>query len=94
MQFTEIINILENNTNLERTIVSLKNSKDTLSYKVKKNATVNVEYTVDSETITIENINQICFKEKEDSVYIYINYLTRSKYVKYDLNDVTNFSFS
>ena len=94
MDFADIIQILEENTNLERTIVSLKNNTDTIAYKVKGSVNISVEYTVDEETVTVDDVFQLCFVGKEDGLFFYINHLVRFNYVKLNLESVDNFSFS
>lgn len=93
MDLVSFVNICDVNSNLNRTTVSLKNKGDCVSWKVVGGSDISLEYTVDSETTTVDNLEQVCLVNDGENVDVYINYKVRYKLVKLDLESITNFSF-
>ena len=87
MELLTILNILE--STLTRKTVSLKNDNDGCSWS--SDDLFSASFTIDEDTTEIEDVIQICLVNKNDEVYVYINYNNRQKYLKLLLEDIDVF---
>lgn len=87
MELLTILNILE--STLTRKTVSLKNDSEGCSWS--SDDLFSASFTIDEDTTEIEDVIQICLVNKNDEVYVYINYNNRQKYLKLLLEDIDIF---
>lgn len=87
MELLTLLNTLE--STLTRKTVSLKNDNDVCSWT--SDDLFSVSFTIDEDTTEIEDVIQICLVNKNDDVYVYINYNNRQKYLKLLLEDIDIF---
>jgi len=85
MDLLETIEILENTTGLERTVVATKTGEEIISYISTTNNTFTVN--LDTETL-VDNVFRVCLRSISDTLYLYVTHRTRNHYTKFDLTDV------
>ena len=90
MELLTLLNTLD--TDLTRKTISLKKSTDACSWT--NDTTFSASYTIDEETTEIDDVIQICLANKNNAVYVYINYNNRKKYSKIALSSITSFEVS
>ena len=85
MILTDLLDILESDN--KRDVISLKQDGNTVSYKL-DDATVTVNST------SISNVSQICLRNIDGTVYVYLNHTSRFEYTKYKLTDINTFTMT
>lgn len=85
MILTDLLDILEDGN--KRNLISLKQDGNTVSYKT-DDATV----TINSTSTT--GVSQICLRNNDGIVYVYLNHTSRFEYCKIKLEDIDTFTMT
>ena len=84
MDILTIINFLD--TNFTRKIKTTKNDTDIVAWENKNNLDISV--TVDENSTTYTNVIQLCLKETNNTIYLYVNHIVRRKLTKIPITTI------